>query len=88
VCSLLPPTSSSEEGLHFQVYTRRFARFFGVEEAQVEAILPADRQVWRYFPSAGPDLTGFEGRFKDPQDVERFLDGLDRLSGTTSGPAS
>jgi hypothetical protein len=76
VFSLIPPMSSREEGLHFQIYFQRFCRFFGVDESDAINLLPEKHERWIYYEGAGPDYSGFAGYFQDIEEVERFLEGF------------
>lgn len=76
VISLLPGESDASKGLRFQVYLERLKRLFGLSDEQALEILPQQREPWKYYESAGPDLSGFRGYFSMGQEVERFLQGL------------
>ena len=76
IFSLLPPRSSREEGLHFQIYLDRFATYFKLEKERVIKLLPANKVPWSYHEGAGEYYSGFEGFFADINEVDRFLVGI------------
>jgi hypothetical protein len=76
IFSLIPRESSAERGVRFQVYTKRLAAYFEIAEEAIDALLPADREPWSYYPTAPPDMFGYTGFFVDEADVQRFSAGL------------
>lgn len=65
ILSLVPGESNREDGLKFRVYVERFSKHFKMNEDQVTAILPRNKKPWKFYETAPPDLTGYEGFFKD-----------------------
>lgn len=80
IFSLLPPTSNSEEGLHFQIYLKRFAEYCGLDKERVIELLPAKREDWAYSEGAGEDYSGYAGFFSDMNEVEKFLAGIRQVT--------
>jgi hypothetical protein len=80
VLSLIPPRSSREDGLHFQIYFQRFCQLFGVSESEAIRLLPEKHDRWIYYVGAGPDYSGFSGYFRDADEIGAFLEGLSVLS--------
>lgn len=78
ILNLIPRESSAESGVRFQVYTRRLAALFGKPEQEIDALLPAHREPWSYYPTAPPDMFGYAGFFADEAGVQRFTAGLQR----------
>ena len=76
VLSLLPGRSDGSPGLGFQLYRDRFARQAGIDACEVEALLPADHEPWIYYPSAGPEYEGWQGFFRNLEEVDRLADAL------------
>lgn len=76
VFSLIPSKSSSEEGLHFQVYFHRLCQLFGIDEGDVLILLPERRENWIYYEGAGQDYSGFAGYFRSVEEIEKFVTGL------------
>ena len=72
VLSLIPGKSSAEEGLHFQVYKHRLAALTGLSVEEVDALLPARREYWIYYPSAGPDGEGYQGFVTSRDEIDRL----------------
>lgn len=79
VLSLIPKESNSNDGLKFQVFTKRLSNYFGVEEQKVIALLPKNKEPWEYYRGAPPDLSGFAGYFKNSEEVNSFLIGLNKI---------
>ena len=77
VVSLLPGQTSSAEGLHFQLYKRRFGELANLTQEQVEALMPASRKYWAYDPN-NPDREGYEGFIKTKEEIERLANALPR----------
>jgi hypothetical protein len=69
ILNLLPANSSAEDGLRFQIYTRRLAQFCDSDEAQIESLLPQTREFYEYYPDAPVDLKGWAGYFRDSAEV-------------------
>ena len=76
IFSLIPTKSSSEQGLCFQVYSKRFQTFFDIDEDALVQLLPSAKTPWSYISNAHEDWSGFEGFFTTEEEVERFLRGL------------
>jgi hypothetical protein len=76
IFSLIPGSSDSERGLHFQVYVPRLATYLGMNTEQVCTLLPADREEWAYWPAAPDDLRGYAGNFKSMNEIESFVAAL------------
>ena len=70
IFSLLPGTSDSEQGLLFQVYTDRFAEYFGIEKKVATESFPSYEKRAMYEDWAGEFGRGF---FRDKAQVEAFL---------------
>lgn len=76
IFSLVPGESSVENGLKFRVYSKRFAEHFKISEERVKLILPKDKRAWKYYESAPPEYSGYEGFFKDIDIAKSFLERL------------
>jgi hypothetical protein len=74
IFSILPVGSDAEHGLKFQIYTKRFSRYFKIDEKTVESILPGNKWEWEF--AKDPEYTGYEGFFKNHEEIERFLANL------------
>jgi len=72
IFSLVPVGSDAEHGLKFQIYIKRFSRYFKIDEKTVESILPENKWEWQ-FAKDQPEYSGYEGFFKNIEEVERFL---------------
>ena len=77
VISVLPGQTSSAEGLHYQLYKRRFGELANLTQEQVEELMPASRKYWAYDPN-DPDWEGYEGFIKTKEEIERLADALPR----------
>lgn len=73
IFSLLPPKSSEEQGLHFQVYLWRLARYLGRTPEEVTAHLPEHKEPWKYVSTADQDGSGYAGFFRQAEEVDRFV---------------
>lgn len=82
IFGLIPTESNPEDGLKFRIYSQRFQKYFNTDGNNVLALLPENHAEWKYYPSADQDYSGFEGFFKDMDEVNRFIDGLNKLAGS------
>jgi hypothetical protein len=73
IFSLLPAKSSVVQGLHFQVYLWRLARYLNRPPEEVTAHLPESREPWKYASVSDQDASGFAGHFRMPDEVQRFV---------------
>jgi hypothetical protein len=73
IFSLLPPKSSPDQGLHFQVYLWRLARLLGRTPEQVTDHLPEHKEPWKYVSTSDQDLSGYSGFFRTSEEVARFV---------------
>ncbi|MEM2095942.1 MAG: endonuclease NucS [Candidatus Caldarchaeum sp.] len=79
IFSILPGQSSQQDGLKFQVYLKRFASYFNMEdEAEAEHILPSSKTKWKRIKTS-PEYSGYEGFFRNIEEVEKFLNKLREL---------
>jgi hypothetical protein len=76
IFSLLPPESTSEAGLRFQVYFLRFTTYFHLDGTAALACLPEHREEWKYYPSADEDMVGYAGFFRNKSEAEHFIAGI------------
>ncbi len=79
IFSIVPGQSSQQDGLKFQVYLKRFAKYFDIPEAEAENILPQNKREWKFYKNAPPEYTGYEGFFKNKEEIEKFLNKLREL---------
>jgi hypothetical protein len=80
IFSLVPPKSSSDEGLHFQVYFQRFMDYCNLDSEKTFELLPEKREDWKFSLLAGPEYSGYAGFFKDEKEAEKFLAGLQHVT--------
>ncbi|MEM2044470.1 MAG: hypothetical protein QXN72_06715, partial [Candidatus Caldarchaeum sp.] len=78
IFSILPGQSSQQDGLKFQVYLKRFASYFNMSEAEAEHILPPSKTNWKRIKTS-PEYSGYEGFFRNIEEVEKFLNKLREL---------
>ncbi len=78
IFNILPGQSNQQDGLKFQVYLKRFARYFNISEAEAEQILPSNKSEWA-FSKTDPEYSGYEGFFKNKEEIEKFLNKLREL---------
>jgi len=79
IFSIVPSQSSKQDGLKFQVYLKRFAKYFNIPETEAESILPQDKKEWKFYKNAPPEYTGYEGYFKSKEEIEKFMKKLQEL---------
>jgi len=84
IFSIIPGQSSQQNGLKFQVYLKRFAKYFGITEPEAEKILPTNKKEWKFYKNAPPEYSGYEGFFKDKEEVKAFLSRLQELKSKTT----
>ncbi len=84
VISLLPGESSAHDGLRYQLYKNRFAALTGLDETDVEDLMPAAHEDWIYYHSAGPDYEGFQGFVTNRDEIDRLAGALSDSTRTTS----
>jgi hypothetical protein len=73
----LIPERSNSQGLCFQIYFSRFINYTSLGSETAFNLLPPNRKSWKYYENANEDYSGFEGFFKAPYEVDRFLAGLE-----------
>jgi len=79
IFGIIPKESNKENGLRFQVYLKRFSKYFGITDVDAEKILPNDKKEWTPYPKLGAQYSGFEGFFKDKEEIGIFLSKLQEL---------
>jgi len=79
IFSIIPGQSNQKNGLKFQVYLKRLAEYFNISEVEAENILPQNKKEWKFFKNAPPEYSGYEGYFKDKEEIETFLNKLQEL---------
>jgi hypothetical protein len=84
IFSIIPGQSSQQNGLKFQVYLKRFAKYFGITEPEAEKILPTNKKEWKFYKNAPPEYSGYEGFFKDKEEVKTLLSRLQELKSKTT----
>jgi hypothetical protein len=81
IISFRPGDSNSEDGLCFQLYKERFAELAKLPSAQIESLMPEQREDWAYVGSEDPHYRGFEGFIARREEIDRLagaLQGVDR----------
>ena len=73
VISLLPGESNIADGLKYQLYKNRFISLTNITETDLEARMPASHDYWIYYPSAGSDYEGFQGFFKNREEIDHLV---------------
>jgi hypothetical protein len=76
IMSLVPVASSRTEGLKYQVYTNRFAKFFDLKNEKVVSLFP-DKKEWIPYEK-DLELSGYEGYFKELKQAKEFIAELRR----------
>ena len=88
ILSLIPGESTPTDGVRFQIYSQRLARYLSVDVDRIASLLPKSRTPWT-FSKWDPEWSGFAGFFKEPDEIQRFLDAMDqRKSATVAGAPS
>jgi len=78
--SLIPPESSSEHGLAFQVYSMRLCHRFGIDQKQLTSALPPT-ESWEYYSDAPDEWSGLRGYFSTIDQVKTLERGLTEATG-------
>lgn len=76
VLSLIPGESSREDGVRFQVYITRLAEYLGMEEDAATALLPRNREEWKYHKGASPNWCGYAGFIDDMNEARALLENV------------
>jgi hypothetical protein len=79
ILSLIPGDSSTEKGLHFQLYKTRYAKVANISPDSVEELMPVEHHTWAYMQDGGPDWEGFEGFIRTNDDVDRLASPFRRV---------
>lgn len=79
IFSLIPTDSNPEDGLKFQIYLSRIARFLKTSESEIITLLPEDRHEWSFGETVDKDWTGVEGHFSSIKEAETFVAGITEL---------
>jgi len=77
--SLIPKSSDFENGLKFQVYINRLSDFFSIDKEKIITMLPKNKKEWAYEKSAEPEWSGYEGFFKNLDEVTAILNGFGKV---------
>lgn len=80
IFNLIPPDSDKEKGLKYQIYSYRFADYFGCSIQDLLRILPSENKDWAYDQSnKSQQWVGYTGFFKSKDEVERFIGGISKI---------
>lgn len=74
--NLIPKDSSPDEGLKFQVYINRLSDYLNIDKKEIILLLPKSKKEWEYQKSDSIEWSGYEGFFKNLNEVVVFLKGL------------
>jgi len=77
--SLIPKSSDFENGLKFQVYINRLSDFFSIDKEKIIPMLPKNKKEWVYGKETEPEWSGYEGFFKNLDEITKLLDGLGKI---------
>jgi hypothetical protein len=80
VFSLIPGQSNPDEGVRFQVYINRLAKYLKTDVSKAISLLPRNKTDWKYTKDASDDWAGFVGFFRNAEEANHFLVGMDRLT--------
>ena len=80
IFNLIPSQSDADNGLKFQVYLLRVARYFKTDEKNIKDSLPNGITEWHFSGILAPESSGYEGYFKNKTDAESFIHGLQNLN--------
>jgi len=77
IFSLIPKDSNPEDGLKFQVYINRLAKYLDADRDRLIESLPQNKWTWAYIPTdaiydPSSDWAGYEGVFKNIEEAEHF----------------
>jgi len=74
VFSVVPGESSAEQGLRYQLYSKRLSDCLGVDENTILSHLPPNPQRYEYYPNAPEDLRGWAGYIRNNGDIQKIVD--------------
>ncbi len=78
--NLIPGESDQDVGLRFQVFIYRFAEFFSLDPEDALKIFPQPLEDWAYHSNAPETYQGYAGFFSNDQEVQHFINGLQKLA--------
>jgi len=79
VVSLIPGESNPDDGVRFQVYINRLAKYLKTDAGEATSLLPENKTDWKYTKDASDDWAGFVGFFKTAEEADHFLVEMARL---------
>lgn len=85
IFSLIPKDSNSEDGLKFQVYINRLAKYLDVDKERLVEVLPQDKREWGFVGYSSPEWTGYEGYFKNIDEAEHLTETLSEMKRPENG---
>lgn len=80
--NLLPGESNSRDGLKFQIYIPRMAQYLGVDEGTIRSWLPENKKEWKFYDTAPPDMSGYEGFFRNMDEINYFIEKVKKAKAT------
>jgi hypothetical protein len=69
ILSIIPKESNNDDGLKFNVYNKRFAKYFEIDDDSVDKIFPNNK----YLKDAPDDWSSYVGYFKNIEGAKAFL---------------
>ena len=79
IFNIIPEESNRDQGLCFQIYLLRFVVYTNLDKESVLTILPLNKNEWKYTQNSGEDESGYKGFFGSHEEIEKFLDGLQKV---------
>ncbi len=86
--NLVPSDSGPTQGLRWNSYTDRLAKYLGVKVDDLLALLPKPLSPWVPWQSADSEYTGHEGFFQDIHAARGFILDISNLKAGQSVPSS
>lgn len=81
IFSIIPKNSNEDDGLRFNIYINRFAKYFGIEDkSKVQNILPNIKKITEWEEGDPPEkVEGYGGFFKNIKEANKFINGLKKF---------
>jgi hypothetical protein len=80
--SLRPGFSNATDGLDYELYKYRYAALAKLPLQEVERAMPTRHEDWSYGAPGDPDIEGYRGFIKSPDEIDRIAQPLREASRT------
>jgi hypothetical protein len=77
--SVVPGESNSEAGLKYYLFSKRLSDLIHVDEDEIVAHLPPNRERWEPYSDDNPEYKGWTGFIRNNEDIQRIVDLLKNI---------